>query len=318
MINQEIKKIADNLNLEIIKFIIDDRKKNNFVILCQENKRRIILKITSKKNKDIAKDHAREHFNTNIISKFNTAKPFENQINVSKAISMGGNQKYLRISREYINGDSLSSNMSAYDIINEKFLIKKSVLLPQIIKIITNFHKVGRQLSPEDIAGFERINSYHFKTDMSEIVKIRRDQDLEFDITKQIKFYNSVKKRYFSNQSIIIGDFHPANILIDKNDKVFVTDLCNMSFDNHTFDTAYLWLFLWSLPLWQKEITDKLILSSEEQDYFRASIIRIILPVAWKNEDKIKSSKYSEHRMKYWKKYLLAAGESFEAIMNVK
>jgi thiamine kinase-like enzyme len=162
---------------------------------------------------------------------------------------------------------------------------------------------------------------------MLEIKRVEKEKvegELGIDLSNQEIFFNKIKGEYFKKENIkaCINDLTPANVIIKDDGQLVFSDFELFSFDNYTVDIAYLWIFLWRYRNWQRELLLNTIKNDRDREYFRASIIRIMfLLYDWpynsmKNKPKLKHEKYNRRHI--WAKYLIAAGKSYEAIMEVK
>jgi len=240
-------------------------------------------------------------------------------IKITRVVEKGENKDYFWIIREYIDGASLSDNMTAYDDIKSIFFKKDSSFdyLSQITDNIDKFKRIITYLSEEEKKTFFAHNSRKVLENPLEFIEQSQKKPL-FDLENQKKFLESIHGEYYNvkNLSVTMGDLNPANIIVSRDHKVFFSDVSNMTIDNKILDVAYLWIFFWMSQKWQKKLIKKFIKTKTDENFFRFSIIRVSVPFAWQNNQDM--PKVLSKRHQYWQKYLIAAGESFEAIMKVK
>lgn len=243
-------------------------------------------------------------------------------INHPKILKSGINEHYNWIIREFVEGESLSGNFGderyffGYDVVDDKFINKRDIITTQLVEYL----KIAKSIKADKT--HEHMSSrYNFDINKYDWALISKK--INVDLSNQMDFYKKILAQYSdtSNQSLCFGDLNPGNVLIGENDEVIFSDFEWLCFDNFTFDVAFLWLFLWRYPDWQKYLVDNLISGDKEKEFFRASIIRQIIAYYSGPVVSLEGEKFNQfvnfHR-KHWIKYLVACGESFEALMKVK
>ncbi len=246
-----------------------------------------------------------------------------NDIARVQILNDGENLEYYWLIRKFYPGNSLSSYSNqkkplfGYDLITRRYSKKVDILKP-IINNIRVFKKIqkGGPLERE-------LPMYVLEMDDKLISGIEKGINLSLE--KQLNFIITIKHDYLDgvNTCASMGDLTPANIIITKSNEVLLSDFEWFSFDNYMMDTAHLWLFLWRYPRWQKELFSAMVASNKAEDFFRVSLIRIILgwykaPFTGDNPIHSSASRKKYFTNHIWTKYLEAAGDSFEALMKVK
>lgn len=324
--NKNWEEIIKSLEFIEKKPIKKDLKRLEFILIGEIKGRNVLLKISHKKNSYRIKQFEKEKFVDKIIEKHNKdiSLPI---INKTDFLASGSNKNYIWMVRKYYPGTSLATfdadkSLLGYDIIRRKYFFKKKEIINDIVKCLqavysleTDFRKLGIKLND-----FKR--RYHSNIEDYDIKAIEKELGIKLD--NQIEFFNKIKKSYFEKENIkaSVGDLSPANIIIKNDKEMVLSDFELFCFDNYTIDIAYLYIFLWRYDSWQKNLINLTIKNEQDRKFFQASIIRELLflyrwPYAsLKNKGKIDHREYN--RKHIWRKYLEAAGDSFDAIMKVK
>lgn len=272
-----------------------------------------------------------------IISKSNTLKlaSFRKEVKVDhflvehkraefnwvKILDHGENDSFFWIFREYIDGDSLASGKNTsqfffgYDQIEEKYFSKMPNYLKKIAQGLKSLEKLGHKDN-----NFVD-NRYKISLHDYDLKSIADGIDKNIDIA--VDFYDN-NKQIAQSKIPSVGDLLPANIIIRSDNQLFFSDFEWFSFDWQMMDTAFLWLFLWRYTDYQKIWLNEFVHTDEDRLLFRLSIVRII--IGWYSTpfdpSKVADQDLIERRKKYknhiWPKYLLAAAESFDSLINIK
>lgn len=316
----EVNKIIAKLKLSDIKDLKKDKQRDYHYFVGSFSGKEILLKIIPRKDIEKIAGLKREIFAESLFSQFTP------EFKRVKVVDTGETENYIWLMREYVLGEPLSlydhqKFMAGNDYIQTRFSPKYLEIMESTLNNLTNLEILDGEIAhleenikyltlPKDIFDFTKVNTI--------------EKTLKLDFSKQVDFCETIMKEYFSDKNIggCIKDLAPSNIIIS-GENVILSDFEHFCFRNKTYDIAYLWLFLWRYPDWQNIIIQKIIKLGWE-DFFRASLIGIVIdkyldyfnlerPI---DERLIWNRKiYSDH---IWLQYLIAAGESFEAILKVK
>ncbi|OQB05911.1 MAG: hypothetical protein BWY19_00690 [bacterium ADurb.Bin212] len=248
-------------------------------------------------------------------------------INITDIITTGWHGDYFWLIRRYKDGEALSPYFSTdlglfgYDEIQDKYLPKLKQILDRVNENLIKIRAIGPQ--NKHYAGFEHPR---FETDLMKCNPQYIEKGFGISLDNQIAYYDKCSDDYYlpENLSYSISDLVPANIIIGPKGDVILSDFEWFSYDHVLTDPVFLWLYLWKHPEFQEYWYESAIAPISDQDLFRAAIIRHI--ICWYRNlysperditDKLLANRelWKKHR---WTKYLLAAGESFDALMKVK
>jgi serine/threonine protein kinase len=323
---QELEKIIKEFSFEETGSIKKDYKNNIFVLIGKINGRNSLLKIASKKNSYRIDQFKKEKMVDDILEKHNRdlKKPLVVKTDI---LGFGENDKFVWIIRKYYPGLSLAAYrpekvLWGYDVIRSNFLFFRSKIINKIVNNLLSLYTLETDLRKLAISHDDLPQRYKKNIEDYNVKEI--EDELGINLEKQIKFYNVVKKDYFSKENIgaSVGDLSPSNIIIKNDDELVFSDFELFCFDNYTADIAYLYLFFWRYRAWQKALVDLTIKNDKDRNFFRASIIKETMFLYFWPYFTLKNKKNIGHkefnRKHIWRKYLEAAGESFDAIMKVK
>jgi len=306
MTNQ-IKSVAAKIGFKSKRIIKKEPLRNDFICVGKYRDKDVLFKITSNKNKKIVELMKKEAAVDSILNKS------VSKISVPRILLFGRNKNFSWIIREYIEGKSLSSDMKAYDNINHDFSNKTEIVLLKIIKIIRSFQdlKINPKLKSLGV---------RFDPKIEHLISPKLIQNIGLDVDKLVKFYNSFRREYLSkkNLRVIMGDFNPGNLIINqkKNYQVYISDLSWVCLDNYLMDVTYFWFFLWRLPSWQNFLLEQFIKNNNDKKNFQACVIRQGLSFGWQDDKMIKNPIHLS-RHKAWRRYIKAAGDSFDKITTL-
>lgn len=324
--NKTWEEIIESLEFVETKSIKKDLKKQEFILIGEIKGRDVLLKISNKKNTYRIKQFEKEKYVDKIIEKHNKnlSLPI---INKTDFLDSGNNKNFVWMARKYYPGTSLASFnrdkvLFGYDILRQKYIFKKGKIIDDIIKCLNAIYSLETDFRKLGVKHNDFKRRYQSDVEEYDIKAIEKELGLKLD--KQIEFYNKVKKEYFAKENIkaSVGDLSPANIIIKDDKKLILSDFELFCFDNYTIDIAYLYIFLWRYKSWQKALIEKTITNDQDRKFFRASIIReLMFLYRWpfaslKDKKDFDHKKFNQNHI--WTKYLIAAGESFDAIMKVK
>lgn len=296
-----------------------DLKRGLLVACCCQNGREILLraiipKLWPEKVKTLKKEVKIDNFFTK--SSIFLPKP--------EVLASGEDNGWVWVTRLFIRGETIAHDdkktrtLLGYDLIKTKFNSKGDKILSQVDIILKD---LGRINSPN-----EELRQNRYKKNLSGYDTGLIARGVGRNLSTVLAFVEEHRKSYFLSKSLCAshGDLSPTNLIFNDSEEVFITDFEFFSFDNRMMDTAFFWLFCWRQPEWQGKIVKKLVQNNEDEIFFRISVIRIIL--GWYNgiyakgrplTERLKQ-KRKEYKNHIWVRYLLAAGESFKALVNVK
>lgn len=266
------------------------------------DKKNVFVKIISKK--DFAKrcefHYKREIYAQEIFAKANKTQNIE--IPLLNVIDSGETEKYLWIVREYKKIEPFCvSDKNFYDL-NPKVINNLSQIVPNICHTMKDINRIA-------VSDFSQKFFSRFLNEISQ-KSISECEALGIKMEKISEVFNTQKLDYFTRKGVCLGDLNPRNILIGNDGGVVFFDFEWISVDNPIVDLAFLWYFLHRNKELQKMLIEEYELSDQGKTDFQISLIRVILSV----DDGLYKSDSKDAALKY----LIAAGESFEAIMNVK
>lgn len=322
MINEE--KIRQTFNAEIHKCLKLDNVNLIYVYRIKRNESEFLLKLVTSKNAAKIQLYQKEVAISNIIS---TYLP---NLHAIHALECGYLDNYFWVLREYMPGESLCQEDSISDTsrgliytlsnLKENFVSQRNSIIPIIannIKILESSKGLYNNIKT---TSWNRRFCWPINANMLENIP----KPLKSVFEQSLRFKEN---GYLSEESLClsVSDLIPSNILISSGGEIYFFDFEWMCLDNYTTDMSMLWLFLWRYPDWQNELIYCLELDNNSKNYFLISVAKIIANwyagIDWaKLEDKteINQAKYQGYIDHIWVKYIKAAGESFEALMNVR
>ncbi|MCX6810748.1 MAG: phosphotransferase [Candidatus Berkelbacteria bacterium] len=298
----EIDKIIFKLDFQEEKVYKDKRSDDLYYYAAGFiNNRKVFIKIVSKKK--FAK-RCEYHFKREVYAEEFLKTASEKQgikIPRLKVLSSGEDQNYLWIIREYKEAEQLCLSKENFFDLNPKFLEYNKKICRGIAQNLRAINKIS-------IDCFDDKYVSRFMDSIDE-KKAQELKNLGIDSQKFKEIFQSSDK-YFQEKNICLGDLNPRNILVEPDLTSIFYDFEWFSVDHPTIDLAFLWYFLHQYPDWQKSLLLAYRLDEEEKRDFQISLIRVILSVD--------GGLYKGDSKEVAIKYLIAAGESFEAIMGVK
>lgn len=318
---KDYRNLIKKINIYEKEVIRKNLKHGFFIIHGSYDKKDVLVKAVSKKEKDKVKSMEKEISVNQILQ-----NKFKKIFIGTKVIKVGQNKDFVWIIRDYYEGESLANSedkneiICGYDKLQKKYLSYKTTIIKQVIKNLNLLRKI-------DINTFKAVPFFEgkYKIDLEKYYLSDIENGIQYDINKSVNYYNKIKKDFFNKDNVKanIGDLNPSNVIITKEIKVLFADFEWFSFDNYMMDLSFFWLFLWRYPDWQKEFLEKAINNNSDKLFFLASIIRQI--IGWYDHiyrnDRLLTSNVISDRINYknhiWTKYLIAAGESFDAIIKV-
>lgn len=327
-INNEISEIFKSLNFLAESFLYANEERRHYIVAGRIADKEVLIKIYHKSNESKAKNLEEEWRAGEILRDLNLRS--KKKINIIESLDFGRKADYVFLVRKYYKGTpfALDANTIEADFYFDKFSMveKKFQLSSEKIAngIISNILvlKNTKGLSND---GFNITKRDRFPQNYSTEIYGSISMQLKIDLNKTKQFLDNMQKDLSQgiNLAVQTNDLTPTNIFITDNNEVLFSDFEWLGLENYLIDTAFLWLLLWRFPDWQSVLLNKIIVTEIDRDFFRVNVIRLIL-YYYQNitrtdlsdeRDSFYKMVLSEH---IWKKYLIAAGESFEAIMQVR
>jgi len=239
----------------------------------------------------------------------------------TNVLDFGQNDEYCWVIRQFYKGTPFGKIPKIGDPffshpVSRKFEINRTKICSMIVENVMSLQSFSNN---DKTSHFQkRINNFIVNHEN------RIENITQVNLSPMNILYDNIGDEYLSEKwtKASICDLTPANIIVSEGqqDLVFL-DLEWLSLDNSTIDFAYLWLFLWKFPLWQRELViNYQAVEGFRDDFFRISIARIIL--YWYTRllmiKENKQEKLAILKNHVWTRYLRATGESFEALMKVK
>lgn len=324
---REITKIFTDQFLKIgfqkpVVFFKDSKNLEQFIYLGNYHGKLALIKLYSTKNREKSSNLFREYNITKLLKKRVDDKKIP--LNFISVLEAGSFEGYNWLIREYIPGKSLGDDaknhqqplyLDSYSFIKKEFEQLDDDLLDKIVKEIQLFQQI--EFTNSEFDEFDCRQRFDF-SNVSESDLKAVSEGVDFGLGKQREKINSAPSK---KQTVLtISDFAPGNILVSKKNQIFISDFEWLVKDNYLFDFTFLWLYLWRYPVWQEGLIKRVIKNQIDQKLFVSNLIKIILvtyPAVFstKKNNQVYISGYKNH---IWTRYLQAAGESFEAIMEIK
>lgn len=238
-------------------------------------------------------------------------------------IEHGETEEIFWMRRNFIEGQTLSdisdlkATLYGYDRIKSDYRSQAGELLPKIVRRIDQLQDIPITIEDKgnDLFAYRR-----FKLDIEEYNLAEVEKGIGCDLALARKIYAENKSEFFGRNVVLAtNDMVPANVIVTGDHGVYLSDFEFLNLENRMMDISYLWLFLWRFPDWQQSLAELAVKSKENELDFRLSCMRQI--VHWfhnvypKYTDERGANPYDGH---VWARYLLAAAESFEALINTK
>lgn len=320
-LNQLIKK----LGFKLIKKFRENLSTGHVIYMGNINDNNVVLRVIPANDKAKLEKMQREKFISDVY--YQKYQDIKREL-VAKILSLDHNDIFVWSIRKYYVSKILSADQyteeifHGYDRIRSEFIEKSDSIIESLCQCLNDLHTLSFNKDDSFLKSTKYIQDY-YQLD-GNIFK----NYLNIDIKNYKHIFELNKEEYFDpkNQRACTGDLSPANILIKDKFDITLYDLEYFCIDHPSLDSAYLWLFLWKYSTWQDRLLKEIIVDCKSKDNFRFSVIRSILSIYQegilgyaKNKDKeIIYRKFSQYKNHKWTKYLKAAGESYEAIMNVK
>lgn len=322
---KKYKKLIASLDFVPNKIIKNES--DSFVSKGKIKNKKVLLKIYAKKSKNYYITAKREIIVDNLIKSDKDII----LLNIIRLDRSGEDNQWIWLVRDYIEGDSLSPEqayskidilLNKYSLIKKEYLNKSDLILEQIITIMNDFSKLNIKLinNVED----KRLLNSRFKKNFQKKDIDNIEKAANISLKEQMSILSESKSCYSSkNLSITISDLNLANIIIDKNCKVYFSDFGQVAIDNYMTDPVFLWLFLWRYPDWQNKIINTFVKNDYDEKCFIVCIIRQILGWYVNIFDKrlINQQNIYLRRKLYlenvWLKYLNASAKGLDNILAI-
>src|SRR3989344_55144 len=282
------------------------------------NGREVVLKVAGKANKNKTASLKKEIATYAIFKSQKNSFPLDRM--AVKIDDHGENENIIWILRRFYQGDTLTnyinrqkSLLNGYDFISPQFQDKPKEIITELLNILKPLQKIDNEDLIDSGAKFVP----RYKKDIEDYDTVTLSKMLDVDLSSSLLFYNEYKDQFFSEDNLVVcmGDFIPPNMIINKENKIVLTDFEWLCYDNQQLDITFLWLFLWRYQKWQKEL-ELSVIDGQDGIFFRSNAIRMILdwycnlldPRNEKTELLEKNIDLCKNHI--WTRYLLAAGES--------
>lgn len=299
--------------------------KNEVCLLSGEiTGKNVVLKIFSAKNERRIVGTQKEFLVDRLIDNYN--KNSSDKIKKTDIITLDHNDEIVWVIREYIFGESLCGTQfdPSYLITPDKLSTIRDKFLLNRQSIVQNTAK--RLLSLQKITGDKKSFDKQFKENIKDCPISEIEAGLGISLDEQLCFFKKNSKCFYSadRQVACMGDITPANVIIRGLDDALLTDFEWFCYDNLFIDIAHFWLFLWRYPDCQDVWISNFIKSEDDKRDFHLSVIRILINMMGKvfidssnTRDNIAEIRqaYKKH---IWRRYLEAAGTSYDKILITK
>jgi hypothetical protein len=312
------KDILDDIGFKIEKSVIEEPEFGRLLVRGRYQGDPALIKIYNF-NQAREKRLKKEKIVDEIINNYN--KNNQQKIEKVDVLSLDSNGDFIWLIRKYYLGESLANPVGQlsdlnvllnHDLVNEKFSKNFKEIIGQVILNLKSLRKINDSRL-EDQNYFDSRFYKEINLEKCE----NNGNKLGLDIGQIIKNYDKLTFDYFDQRysTASVNDLTPSNILVGDNLKIHLLDFELFALDNYTIDFVFLWLFLWRYPEWQKCLINDLIKSETDKEFFRVSLIRIVVS----NLEWFLRLPGEENRQGHiWIKYLKAAGESYDSILQTK
>ena len=310
--NTEYKKISQELNFKLNKFLRFSDEEGLYIAVGEIDGRKVCLKIIPLKLSGRVEWIKKDVQVSQLLSKKTNL-----DFNVLKFIKEGQTEKSYWFLREYVEYNSLANYeedgfLHGYDIVEQEFL--NDDVVNKVITILQQFREI--EVNNVKLSDYKR-----FPVKISDKLSIVEDA-MKIDLRNVEDFFDRNLVMYLSDEKTptAMGDFSPSNLLIER-DQFYIFDFEHFGRDNYMIDTAYFWLFIWRYKEWQELLIKALVKNETDQKCFNLSVIRIIIHVYSSYltiaDAELRKKMLASMQNFIWKKYLLAAGISFEELIRV-
>ncbi len=254
------KDLIEKIGVVPQDFLKDDDKKEVYVFSGVKDDRKVLVKI-AKSDSDDGKCYRAEVTGETILK--------DSKVSRVKVLSSGESDGFFWVVREYISGCSLTDygealTLYGYDILREDVLSQKEKILSGVVENLNILQSISSSATkkrfPVDVENLPHLGSLPISPD------------------GVFAFYRANQNKYNPAKEVLcVNDLVPANIIYSEDKKVYLSDFSFLGVDNYLIDAAYLWLFLWRHPDWQKILVGKVVKTDFDVMSFKMSIIRLVL-----------------------------------------
>lgn len=301
------------IGLEFKQIFKCDLESGLFVCLAEQYGRLYTVKIVSTKAEFLAERVRKEMAVTLFLREIN------HNMNIANIHSSDEADGFLWFVKDYITGKTLRD----YDndkklpffadrmgLMRGEFLSARESIVDGLSAIVASFQNLKSE-SPSLSNRYQQKFLNQEWTGLGELTGC--------DLSTTVKFYNNNIGTYLDEQNTCgsMGDLSLGNVVVDAG-RVSLIDLEFFSFDNITMDAAYFWLSLHCHADWQKLWLERNLRDQNDMTMFRLSLIRILAGLLLGAKDYlIKSGEVKYLPDHIWSKYLVAAGESLQALTEI-
>jgi hypothetical protein len=296
--NSEILSLVESLGFGIDQIFKQDDKRGLTIFKVQSGSGKYaVLKIIEKKRSTTAlvKNTKKELLVSRFMGRQRTSFSF------LASLDFGTTEKYFWLLRDFVEGADLCLSNRAYDELDPK--INDHIYISEIANNIIQLWEINISDLPKEIISQKKKVDDNFSA-CARRLSDQRDY-LRIDHNNFTRFINGNSKEYFAEKKCSIGDLNPGNILC-KDERVVFFDFEWFCVDNKMIDVAYLWLFLWKRPLWQRTLAAKTIKTRKDEIDFQMSLIRILSIFPWEEKDLLNEKRFAR-RNNYWSRVLASA-----------
>lgn len=292
--------------------ILKTTGQGNFLVgMGNKDDRRYLIKIANKADSSQLNKISLEIANMNFLDRTIHGSKFYTSV-----IGSWDDDDYKWLLREYIEGGSLSlyqdsdEVLMGYDSLSSEYLNRGDEITGAVVEKVYDLQAISDFLDYKFAP--QRFWSSFSDDDGLKLLDIH-----QLDARPALDYFSKHRVDYFAAKKIKISncDLVPSNIIVSKDGRVYLTDFEWMTLDNYMMDFAQLWLYLWRYQNWQQSLLKKAIKSDADKENFRLSVVRAVLTFLLTATTAKKVQYYKNH---LWRKYLIAASESFESLMNIK
>lgn len=317
--NKFIQAISD-LGITDLEFNKIDEKSAIFIAFGKINNQKVVVKSFLDNNLEKIANLKKERQLSELASKPELENLFK-PIAITPVAANGKYQDMIWYQKSFIEGQILGDDhkdpsqlLWNCDVINQSYLDRSDWICPQIVDALQRF----KEMDPEVLLKFmpDSLDQVRFKDRSSMEALELFESKLRIDLSAVRKFLMECQQNLEATDKFFcFNDLVPPNILIcDK--QVRFMDVERACLDYNLSDLAELWLFLWRYPIWQEKLlsSGSLINNKQDRELFRFLIIRRIFMKGM--ETRFERDLLQNNHKHKWLNYLMAAGESFEALID--
>lgn len=273
--------------------------------------KKALLKIVDSRNATLMDKFQREIETEQAISEFFASDIAHNFPSIYKSDQLS---EYSYLIRSYFDGQPLANyktDENTPTIISYEHLVSiegvsHETIIARVAEIMADMDHFDQAAAEK----YSRILKRRFEVDITKLDIAKIEEGYGISLDNHLKFCDEIvaQNLHNANLSPVVGDLVPANIIIGDS-AVKIIDIEWFCIDHRMIDVALLWLTMHRYSALQKMLIERFVKDELAETLFRYSVIRIILSYKWYG--------WLKRHNHIWSRYLKAAGESYEELINV-